>query len=101
MLKGEVYLWSGKQMGGGDADYRTAKGGFAGSKQLSGIGLEDNFTNVFAYANKKNKEIIFTIHNGRDEYNMWGGTSFRNNLVPQQAYMTSGNYFDENGVSFA
>lgn len=32
---------------------------------------------------------------------MWGGTSFRNNLVPQQAYMTSGNYFDENGVSFA
>ncbi|WP_073348371.1 SusD family outer membrane lipoprotein NanU [Bacteroides congonensis] len=101
MLKGEVYLWSGKQMGGGDADYRTAKGALQEVNNCPGIGLEDNFTNVFAYANKKNKEIIFTIHNGRDEYNMWGGTSFRNNLVPQQAYMTSGNYFDENGVSFA
>lgn len=87
-------------MGGGDADYRTAKTALQEVDNCPGIGLEDNFTNVFAYANKKNKEIIFTIHNGRDEYNMWNG-SFRGNLVPQQAYMTSGSYFDENGVSFA
>lgn len=100
MLKGEVYLWSGKQMGGGEADYRTAKTALQEVDNCPGIDLEDNFTNVFAYANKKNKEIIFTIHNGRDEYNMWNG-SFRGNLVPQQAYMTSGSYFDENGVSFA
>ena len=60
MLKGEVYLWSGKQMGGGEADYRTAKTALQEVDNCPGIDLEDNFTNVFAYANKKNKEIIFT-----------------------------------------
>lgn len=100
MLKGEVYLWSGKQMGGGDADYRTAKEALQEVNNCPGIGLVGNFEDVFAYTNKKNKEMIFTIYNGRDEYNMWGG-SFRGNLVPQQAYMTSGKYFDEKGVSYA
>lgn len=94
MLKGEVYLWSGKQMGGGNSDYTIAKGALQEVKNCPGIGIEDNFTKVFSYGNKKNKEIIFTIHNARNEYDMWGG-SFRNNLVPQQAYMTSGNYFED------
>lgn len=100
MLKGEVYLWSGKQMGGGTSDYTTAKTALQDVNNCPGIGLEDSFTKVFSYTNKKNKEIIFTIHHQRDEYNMWNG-SYRGNLVPQQAYMTSGTYFDENGVSFA
>lgn len=100
MLKGEVYLWSGKQMGGGDADYRTAKEALQEVNNCPGIALEGNFTDVFAYGNKKNEEIIFTIHNARDEYNMWNG-SYGGNLVPQQAYMNSGTYFDENGTPFA
>lgn len=100
MLKGEVYLWSGKQMGGGNSDYTTAKNALQEVKSCPGIALEDNFTDVFAYTNKKNEEIIFTIHHGRDEYNMWND-SYRMNLVPQQAYMTSGIYFDENGTSYA
>lgn len=100
MLKGEVYLWSGKQMGGGNADFTIAKNALLEVNNCPGIDLENNFTDIFSYNNKKNKEIIFTIHNGKDEYNMWNG-NFSSNLVPQQAYMTSGNYFDENGVSFA
>ena len=62
--------------------------------------MESNFTDVFAYNNKKNEEIIFTIHNGQDEYDMWKD-SYRMTLVPQQAYMTSGIYFNEDGVSYA
>lgn len=100
MLKGEVYLWSGKQMGGGDADYRTAKSALQDVNNCPGIALVENFTDIFAYTNKKNSEIIFTIHNGRDEFTMWND-KYRQILVPQQAYMTSGNYFDENGTSFA
>ena len=69
-------------------------------KNCPGIGLESNFTDVFAYNNKKNEEIIFTIHNGQDEYDMWKD-SYRMTLVPQQAYMTSGIYFNEDGVSYA
>lgn len=100
MLKGEVYLWNGKQMGGGTADYNTAKTALQEVKNCPGIALEQKFADVFAYDNKKNEEIIFTIHNGQDEYNMWND-SYRMNLVPQQAYMTSGIYFDENGTSYA
>lgn len=92
MLKGEVYLWSGKQMGGGNPDYTIAKSALQEVKNCPGIGLEDNFTKVFSYSNKKNKEIIFTIHHARSEYNMWNDY-YRINLVPQQNYMTSGNYF--------
>ena len=71
MLKGEVYLWSGKQMDGGATDYNMAKSALQEVKNCPGIGLESNFTDVFAYNNKKNEEIIFTIHNGQDEYDMW------------------------------
>lgn len=100
MLKGEVYLWSGKQMDGGATDYNMAKSALQEVKNCPGIGLESNFTDVFAYNNKKNEEIIFTIHNGQDEYDMWKG-SYSMTLVPQQAYMTSGIYFNEDGVSYA
>lgn len=100
MLKGEVYLWSGKQMDGGATDYNMAKSALQEVKNCPGIGLESNFTDVFAYNNKKNEEIIFTIHNGQDEYDMWKD-SYRMTLVPQQAYMTSGIYFNEDGVSYA
>ena len=100
MLKGEVYLWSGKQMDGGATDYNMAKSALQEVKNCPGIGLESDFTDVFAYNNKKNEEIIFATHNGQDEYDMWKD-SYRMTLVPQQAYMTSGICFNEDGVSYA
>ena len=72
MLKGEVYLWSGSQMGGGETDYRIAKQAFENVKKAD-VALVGNFKDVFSYTNKKNKEMIFTIHNGKDEYSLWGG----------------------------
>ncbi|WP_276855449.1 SusD family outer membrane lipoprotein NanU [Bacteroides fluxus] len=97
MLKGEVYLWSGSQMGGGETDYRIAKQAFENVKKAD-VALIGNFKDVFSYTNKKNKEIIFTIHNGKDEYTLWGG-GYSGNLMPAQDKMTKV-YCDENGNSF-
>lgn len=98
MLKGEVYLWSGRQMGGGTADYTTAKTALQSIVSNANVSLQDDFSKVFAYNNKDNSEIIFSIRNAKDEYNMWDD-KFRQNLVPQQAYMTS-TYCNKEGVSF-
>lgn len=85
MLKGEVYMWRGKHMGGGTTDYTTAKNALQEVKNQTGkFGLLDKFTEVFSYDNKNNKEIIFAIRNARNEYNMWGDANFNNNMFPQQ-----------------
>ncbi|WP_410522699.1 hypothetical protein [Phocaeicola dorei] len=73
MLKGEVYMWRGKHMGGGNEDYTTAKNALQEVRnQTDKFGLLEDFSEVFSYDNKNNKEIIFAIRNTRDEYNMWG-----------------------------
>lgn len=97
MLKGDVYLWSGKQMGGGSADYQTAKAALQEVSKAD-VTLINDFASVFAYTNKKNKEIIFTFHSQKDEFNMWKG-SYSGVMLPQDNYMVL--YFDENGNSFA
>lgn len=74
MLKGEVYMWRGKHMGGGNEDYTTAKNALQEVRnQTDKFGLLEDFSEVFSYDNKNNKEIIFAIRNARDEYNMWCG----------------------------
>lgn len=95
MLKGEVYIWSGKQMAGGSSDYTIAKTALQEVNNCPNIALEGNFKDVFAYNNKQNEEIIFAIHNGQDEYAMWGGY-YSSLLVPQQAYASL--YYDETGT---
>ena len=73
MLKGEVYLWSGKQMGGGTADYQTALAAYQEVQNNADVSLLDNFEDVFAYDNKENKEIIYALHNRENETSLWGG----------------------------
>lgn len=94
MLKGEVYLWSGKQMNGGESDYTTAKNALMAVK-TAGVGLLNDFKKVFAYDNKENDEIIFAIHNGRNEYSLWNN-QYRSTMVMNQANF--GTYYDENGA---
>lgn len=96
VLKGEVYLWSGKQMGGGSSDYQTAKTALEDVKNAD-VELINDFSKIFAYDNKLNKEIIFAIHNGKDEFNLWND-SWRANMVPQQAYLP--NFCTAEGISF-
>lgn len=98
MLKGEVYLWSGRQMGGGENDYRTAKAALESVKTSEVASLLDDFSKVFSYSNKKNAEIIFTMHSQKDEYDMLGGY-YKSKMQPQQLYMSTA-YCDINGVSF-
>lgn len=94
MLKGEVYLWSGRQMGGGNSDYAIAKAALEDVKNAK-VGLQSEFNKVFAYDNKENDEIIFTIHSGRNEYSMWNDR-YRMTMVMNQANF--GTYYDENGT---
>lgn len=99
MLKGEVYLWSGKQAGGGDNDLQTALKALENVKAYSKCSLVSNYTDVFAYDNKRNDEIIFALYSGQNEYTMLGG-SFYSNCVPQQTYLINGSYFTAEGVDF-
>lgn len=89
MLKGEAYLWSGKQMGGGTEDYKTAKQAFLDVDNAD-VDLLDNYTDVFAFSNKSNKEIIFAIYNGEKETALWNGY-YSSTLVMQRANV--GSYF--------
>lgn len=98
ILKGEVYLWSGSQMSGGAGDYATAKAALEDLSQNAGLQLQPNFSDIFAYTNKENSEIIFAFHSEKDEFNMWKDYNWRNNMVPQRDYMM--NYCDESGTPF-
>ena len=98
ILKGEVYLWSGRQMGGGTGDYSTAKAALQDLQQNGNLKLQDKFTDVFAYGNKENSEIIFAFKSIKDEFTMWKDYNWRNNMVPQREYMA--NYCDESGTPF-
>lgn len=77
MLKGEVYLWTGKHLGGGNGDYQTALSALQSVSASGNYELIDNFESVFAFDNKRNKEIIFAyptvIVNGSNEYATLGG----------------------------
>lgn len=97
VLKGEVYLWSGKQMNGGNSDYTIAKTALE-SLKTADVALENNYRQVFAFDNKENKEIIFAIHNGRDEYNMFND-ALRYNLVMNQMMME--NYYLSDGTQMS
>jgi starch-binding outer membrane protein, SusD/RagB family len=95
MLQAEVYLWSAKQMGGGTADAAKAKAALTEIQtNIPALGLLPNFKDVFAYANKDNKEIIFAIRSKLNEYTLFGGnyTSFlRRNVSVTNYYDSIGN----------
>ena len=89
MLKAEVYLWSARQMGGGEADARTALAALEDiTGHVSDLGLLENFADVFAYDNKGNREIIFALHNDYSESQLFNG-EWRNRMVPQQNTLNS------------
>jgi len=98
MLKGEVYLWSGKQMGGGEADYRTAKQAYLDVDHAD-VDLLDDYASVFSFNNKENKEIIFAIYNGEKEKTLWNG-SYSSNLVLKAAKMGAYLFSDPSNPDF-
>lgn len=71
-LIADVYLWTGKRMNGGTADFNTALTAL-NEIENSDVQLLDDFKSVFDYMNKGNKEILMAI---RFMENESGSTGF-------------------------
>lgn len=61
MLKGEVYLSTGKRAGGGQSDINIALQALTEAASAPGLALQSNFDQVFRYNNKGNSEILFAV----------------------------------------
>lgn len=59
-LKGEVYLWTARQLEGGTEDFQTALAALEEVDQAD-VGLLDDFQDVFDFENKGNREILLSI----------------------------------------
>ncbi|WP_439183315.1 RagB/SusD family nutrient uptake outer membrane protein [Carboxylicivirga taeanensis] len=62
-LKGDVYLWAGKVLGGGNADFETAK---AALTQISGHQLVA-YEELWGESNEDNNEFIFAFDYQQDQ----------------------------------
>ncbi|GAB3907886.1 SusD family outer membrane lipoprotein NanU [Larkinella knui] len=59
-LKADVYLWTGKRMNGGQADFTKALEA-CNAVQTADVTLLPNFADLFSYTNKGNKEILMAV----------------------------------------
>lgn len=59
-LKADVYLWTGKRLNGGQADFTTALEA-CNAVQTADASLLPNFADIFSYTNKGNKEILMAV----------------------------------------
>ncbi len=59
-LKADVYLWTGKRLNGGQADFTTALEA-CNAIQTADVSLLPNFADIFSYTNKGNKEILMAV----------------------------------------
>jgi starch-binding outer membrane protein, SusD/RagB family len=60
-LKGDVYLWTGKRLNGGQADFNTALTALNEAETAPGLSLLPNFDNIFRYNQKGNSEVLFAV----------------------------------------
>lgn len=77
-LKGDVYIWSGNLLGGGNADFAEAKSAL---EQIAsfGVNLAPSIDELWGVPNEGNNEFIFALQYQRDEasniYNSFTGRS--------------------------
>lgn len=60
-LKADVYLWTGKRLNGGQADFSVALNAL-NEIEKSDVALLPDFKRVFDYDNKGNREVIMAAH---------------------------------------
>ncbi|MEX2640069.1 MAG: RagB/SusD family nutrient uptake outer membrane protein [Balneolales bacterium] len=60
-LKGEVYLWTAKQMDGGETDITTALNALEDIHNAD-VALLNDYDDIFRYNNKGNEEILMVVH---------------------------------------
>lgn len=65
-LKGEVFIWSGKILGGGNPDYTEAKKALEAVAGLD-VKLENSYAGLWDLNNENNDEFIFTMSYEVDE----------------------------------
>lgn len=83
-LKGDVYIWSGTNMGGGAADFTTAKTALQEIENLQGptLQLDANYADIFDPSKKANNpEIIFAINYEISQATMGVFSSFQVNNI--------------------
>jgi len=84
VLKGDVYLWSGTHMGGGNADFTKAKTALTEIRNLQGpnLGLNTSYAHNFDPTRKNNNpEIIFAINYELGQATMGIFGSFQVNAI--------------------
>ena len=98
-LKGDAYLWSGKVLGGGTADFTEAKTALS---QVAGFSLVA-YDNLWGQNNENNNEFIFTIDYQQDQASNFYGNLFTTRQVDlDDLYDEKGNSMSDfviNGLS--
>lgn len=92
-LKADVHLWTGKRLGGGNADFTAALNAITEVEKASNLALLANYADIFRYANKGNNEILMVIHYNVAEspsaqvytHNMYSSSTAYPAYVPQSA----------------
>ncbi|GAB3647069.1 RagB/SusD family nutrient uptake outer membrane protein [Echinicola sediminis] len=84
-LKGDVFLWTAKRMGGGDADLQTALDALE-EANLPELSLQASYDKVFRYDNKGNSEILMAVH-FRD---LESGTNYNGNMYIRDDQIPAG-----------
>lgn len=59
-MKAEVYLWTGKRLNGGNADFNIALQA-CNEVEKADVSLLPNFADLFEFKNKGNKEVIMAV----------------------------------------
>ena len=90
-LKGDVYIWAGTHLEGGATDYTTAKQALQAVIDMGTLDLLPNFSDVFNYSKKNNKEIIFALSYAIDQ-----GENAYSNFVGNTTSLAS--YYMRNGT---
>lgn len=94
-LKGDAYIWSGKILSGGNADYSIAKSALEEVGTL-GLSLESNFMDLWSTLNENNNEFIFTFSYERDQAsNFYNGVFSGRSTEINQTWDDSGRSFAE------
>jgi hypothetical protein len=81
-LKGDAYIWSGTHLGGGSADFTTAKAALEEVKAFTTLGLQASYADVFDPLKKAgNREIIFALSFEKNEATQGAYTNFTVNTT--------------------
>ncbi len=103
-LKADVYLWTGKRLNGGNADFTKALDAITQLETASNLNLLANFADIFKYSNKGNNEIVMAIrffvgesNNQVFSFNMYSSSTAYPAFVPQSARDSVGVVLAGNG----